>query len=277
VATSDRTVLVVTGGHSVDLAAFGEMLDAACADWAAWEHAVHPDARRLLVADNVGRWDAILLHDIAGLELRRGSEPVVQSVADDVRDGLVGMLTTGQGIVVTHHSLASWPAWDGWAHAVGGRFLYAPGRLNGVAYPASGYRIGSHTLDVVDPAHPVCNGLPGTFELDDEIYWCPVFDDEITPLLASRAELRRELFTDAYTAVIGSEASLAIDHPPSSRTVAWAKSAGRSPLVYLQPGHGPATFANRNYRILVANALRWVASPSAHLWAQAHPTSVAGR
>jgi uncharacterized protein len=53
------------------------------------------------------------------------------------------------------------------------------------------------------------------------------------------------------------------------------KTAGASPVAYLQPGHGPTAFGNPNYRRLVANAIRWAASPAAHEWAQRNPVPVA--
>jgi type 1 glutamine amidotransferase len=41
------------------------------------------------------------------------------------------------------------------------------------------------------------------------------------------------------------------------------------------PGHGPTAFGNPNYRRLVANAIRWAASPAAHELARQNPVPVA--
>ena len=60
----------------------------------------------------------------------------------------------------------------------------------------------------------------------------------------------------------------------SSIAIGWAKTAGRSPVVYLQPGDGPDTFAHPGYRRLVANAVAWVSSADARDWAAGHPTPV---
>ena len=49
-------------------------------------------------------------------------------------------------------------------------------------------------------------------------------------------------------------------HPAPSDLIAWAKSAGGSPVVYIQPGDGPDTFGRSAYRRLVGNALAWVSS-----------------
>ena len=168
--------------------------------------------------------------------------------------------------------IASWPAWDGWAHAVGGRYLYAPGSLDGTPLQASGYRMGGHTVEVLEASHPVLEGVNAAFDVDDEIYLCPVFEHDVVPLLGTTANLAPEGFRDTYAEVRHGD-STATCSPDSrgSSVVGWAKSAGRSPLVYLQPGHGPSTMQHPDYRRLLANALRWVASTDAHQWAAANP------
>ena len=273
---TDRTlateVLLITGGHRVDLGAFGQMLDAVCDGWATWTHAVQPDAQSLLAPANAGRWGAVLLHDIAGLGLARGAEPTVTPPSSQVQADLRALLHQGQGVVVTHHALASWPAWDAWAHAIGGRYLYAPGVLDGRPVAASGYRMDSHTVEVMAPEHPVCAGVSGRFLIDDELYWNPVFEGEVVPLLRTTTPMRPHEFRDTYAEVRhGDTSAVCAPDSPGSSLVGWAKVAGRSPLVYLQPGHGASTMANTDYRQLLGNALRWVASPAAHEWAQHHP------
>jgi type 1 glutamine amidotransferase len=189
-----------------------------------------------------------------------------------VRKALVDLLGRGQGFVVTHHALAGWPAWEGWAEALGGRFHYAPGRLRGRDWPSSGTRLASYTARVVAPDHPVCAGV-ADFPISDELYCCPVFEDEIVPLLRADAPMDGELFTSTYEHVLDGEAAApdCRDHPRASDAIAWATTAGRSPLVYVQPGDSAATFGLSAYRALIANALAWVASPDAHRWAADHP------
>ena len=182
------------------------------------------------------------------------------------------LLRHGQGLVITHHSLAGWPAWEGWADALGGRFHYAPGHLRGRAWPSSGTRIVDYTARVADAGHPVCDGLTD-FALIDELYCCPVFEEEVVPLLRTDASMDGRLFTSTYEHVLVGEAEApdCRDHPPASDLIAWATVAERSPLVYVQPGDSAATFANEGYRRLLSNALAWVASPDAHQWAATNP------
>ena len=53
------------------------------------------------------------------------------------------------------------------------------------------------------------------------------------------------------------------DHRPESDLIAWEKPVGPGRLVYLQPGDGPAAYADPNLRRFLANALTHVAPDSA--------------
>ena len=49
------------------------------------------------------------------------------------------------------------------------------------------------------------------------------------------------------------------EHPPGSDLIAWHRQVGEGRLVYLQPGDGPATYADPNFRRMLMNALDFVA------------------
>jgi hypothetical protein len=270
-------VLVITGGHRVDLDAFLGMVEAICGPrgWA-WAHVTQPAAQRWLRPEHAGQWDSVLCHDLPGLDLKRGSPPRPNGPSADVADALRALLERGQGVVALHHALAGWPGWEGWAEALGGRFLYAPGHLRGREWPASGYRMAEHTIDVVAPDHPICAGVEPSFTIDDELYFAPVLEDRITPLLRSRADFDGAGFLDTYDVVChgASTGKTCAGQPMASDLVGWTTTAGRSPIAVLQPGDGPATFAHPAFRRLLANALAWVASPAAHAVAAAGPVAI---
>jgi type 1 glutamine amidotransferase len=248
-------LLAITGGHRYDHAALAAMLDAVSDElgWT-WTHAEQPSAQAWLHPDHAGCWDSILLHDLPGLTLARGSEPEPHDPPPDTRRAILDLLAAGQGIVATHHALAGWPTWDGWADVLGGRFLYAPGTLHGTQVPASGYRMDTYRVDPVAPGHPVCDGVE-PFEISDELYLCPVSDD-VTPLLRTDADVSPASMIDTYREVRFGEQVAAPDQP-SSPLIGWCREVGPSRIVYLLPGHGPTTMEHPSYRRLLANACRW--------------------
>ncbi len=269
-------VLAVTGGHSFDLDAFRSMLTDICdaRGWV-WAHAVQPSAQRWFDGVESGQWNAIVCHDVPGLHLKRGEAPRPIGPTTSQKEAITSLLDAGQGMVVTHHSLAGWPAWDGWATALGGRFNYAPGPLLGQYWPSSGTRIETYTAHVVNPTHAVCEGVDD-FTFTDELYCCPIFEDKVVPLVRSDADFDPGLFISTYEHVLVGEADAprSVGHPQPSNLIAWATIAGRSPIVYIQPGDSAATFAIAQYRRLLANAIAWVASPAAHEWASIFPVPI---
>lgn len=264
------SILAVTGGHRVDLDAFRGLLDAIGAEHdSTVTYAVQPDAQRWLTPEHCGAFDAILCHDLPGLALRRGTEPTPVGPAPEVARALVDLLDAGQGFVFLHHALAGWPGWPEWAEVLGGRYHYAPGTLRGQSWPDSGYRYAHYIARTVE--HPVTAGV-ADLELDDELYCCPVFEDDVVPLLRV-ADASPGAFRGTYHEVLGRPGA-PWRHPPASDLIGWAKVAGRSPIVYLQPGDGRTTFDDPNFQRLLGNALAWVASPEAHAWAARNRTEI---
>jgi uncharacterized protein len=251
-------LLAITGGHGFDLDALRAMFDGICETlgWE-WAHATQPAAQNWLRSEHAGTWNAIVLYDIPGLALARGSEPVATEPSQMTRSGLLDLLTAGQGIVALHHALAGWPTWDAWADVLGGRFLYAPGALHGVDVPASGYRMDRYRVDVAAPEHPVCAGVE-SFDVDDELYLCPVFEDRVTPLLTTPAAIGADAMIDTYREVRYGE-RVAAAPQSASRLLGWARQHGASRIVYLLPGHGPSTMQHPQFRMVLANACAWVA------------------
>ncbi len=152
-------LLAVTGGHRYDVGAFTDLLAATC-DALGWtyDHVEHPDAQSMLHPASARDYDAVLLHDLPGLRLARGSEPELVEPSESERLAIAELFDHGIGVVATHHALAGWPTWDAWATALGGRFLYAPGTLRGRATPASGYRMATYRVAPFG-SHPVCEGV----------------------------------------------------------------------------------------------------------------------
>lgn len=277
-----KRILVITGGHRVAMDDFLGAIGAIC-DERGWvfAHSVQPAAQNWLSPEHAGQWDAILLHDIPGLALKRGVAPQPIAPEQGVAENLVSLLDAGQGVVVLHHAISSWPAWEGWAEAIGGRFLYAPGTLRGVDLPSSGYRVGPFTVTVTAPEHPICAGV-SDFAVDDELYFAPVLSDRITPILRHDADMSGELFQDTFDEVSHgvSTGVTCADRPADGglhgghSLMGWTTTAGHSPIATLLMGDGPGTFADEMFRRLLGNALDWVSSDAAKAEATAHPFDI---
>jgi len=229
-----------------------------------------PAVQRLMNPEGMKGFDALVLYDMPGLDFAAAEPPAYVEPDQVLKDGLLALLDEGKGVVALHHAVAGWPAWPEYAEWLGGRFLYRAGPLRGADRPDSGYRHDvDHEVSVLDPGHPVAEGVPARFRLTDELYLGEVFEDLVHPLLASDAAFTRGGFYSANLAVNGAMYSNAgWNHPDGSNLVGWSKRASNSPLVYLQPGDGPETYENPHYRRLIENAIRWVSSPAAHAWAR---------
>jgi type 1 glutamine amidotransferase len=261
-------VLVAAKGHPYLRDSFMAMFDAL--PGVACTLVEQPAVQRLMTPEGMAGFDALVLYDMPGLDFAAPDPPGYVEPDAAFKAGFLRLLDERIGVVALHHAIAGWPAWDDYAELLGGRFLYKPGPLRGVEGPDSGYRHDvRHRASVLDPGHPVVAGLPETFELNDELYLGEVFEDLVTPLLASDAAFTRDNFYSATQAVGGRMFSNeGWEHGPGSRLIGWTKRARNSPLVYLQPGDGPPTYENPHYRRLIENAIRWVASPEAKAWAR---------
>ena len=252
--------LVAVRGHPFDRTAFDSMfvdmtgISATMVD--------QPAAARLMNPDGLRGFDALVLYDMPGLDFEAtDAAPAYLEPDDELKAGFRALLEQGTGVVALHHSIAGWPTWSEYHDWLGGQFLYRKGEVRGRAACDSGYRHDIvHEIEVVGD-HPVTAGLPPRFTMTDELYLGEVFDDEVTPLLRSNYVFDRDHFWSASQAVAGTMFSNdGWDHPTGSNLVGWTRQAINSRLVYLQGGDGASAYADGNYRRLVENAIRWVAS-----------------
>ncbi|HEY7633357.1 MAG TPA: ThuA domain-containing protein [Thermoleophilaceae bacterium] len=274
---SDRKskVLVVTGGHPFEEEAFLATFDEL--PGIEWQHAPVPGAREYFRPERAGEFDAIVCYDMQGFEFQKPDPPKLLEPPADYAEAFAAMLEAGQGIVFLHHSMSAWPTWPLWAEVVGGRWHYLPGELEGRQWPASGYTEElTHHISCIDPSHPVCAGVEDGFDIVDEMYLNPILEDRIIPLFRTDFDMSAEHFYSGELAIRGRLWDReGWTHPRGSGIIGWVKSAGRSPIVYFQPGHASAAYANEGFRRVVTNAIEWVGSDSAHAWAAEHATALA--
>ena len=267
-------ILIVTGGHPFETEPFFSVFDDMHIDGISvqWDHVAHPEAQRVLNVADTANYDALVMYDMPGITFTGGNPPAEFTAPSEAfQRGYLELLDAGRGLVFLHHAIASWPAWPEFSTIVGGRFLYQPGEVDGQAWPDSGYVFDvTHTVEVLEPEHPICAGLEPSFDIIDELYLFPVLEDQIVPLMRSRFKFVDTNFSSADLAIRGVRDSRdGWNHPAGSDLVAWVKHARNSPLAYIQFADGPVTYADANYRRVLANAVSWAASDKAHEWARA--------
>jgi uncharacterized protein len=262
--------MVFTGGHPFEREPFTAMFDEL---GFTWRHVEQPAAAELLSPEGTIDADVLVFYDMPGIRFTR-SDPPTEFPAPPAAmvDGLAALCAQGKPMVFLHHAVAGWPMWEGYAEIIGARFHYQPAVLRGVSYPDSGYRFDvTHRVEVIDAAHPICEGLGDGFDLTDELYLFPVFEDSVVPLLRTTFPMTDPAqFFSADLAIRGSRNSNdGWTHPAGSNLVGWVKHSDRSPVVYLQFGDGPVTYADPSFRRVLTNAISWAASPDASTWALA--------
>ena len=251
----------LVGGHPFDAPSLQRLLDSLEAEVSLFNW---PAAGDLFTTAGSARlcenFDVLALYDMPGIYFRKGESPEFVAPSDEVVAAWSALTAKGMPVLALHHSIASWPTWAGFAELLKGRFHYAPATLRGVKYPDSGYAKNvTQRFGVVGPDHPVCEGLPSSFDLTDETYQCPIFEGEVEVLIRTDAPRDDSHHTSAFAAV-RRESNPAWRHSPASPAVAWTHVSGASRVVYLQPGEGPESFDNHWYQVLVNNAVQWLAT-----------------
>ena len=146
---------------------------------------------------------------------------------------------------------------------IGGQFLYTPRRLDAIEVQDSGYRHKvRHEISVVDPTHPIVDGLPSRFAMTDELYLYEVDEPSITPLLTSDYTFEPTHFYSA-AAVVQRGLMHSNDgwtHPAGSNIVGWTKHYDNSRICYLQGGDDAEAWQSEHFQQLLNNAIAWASA-----------------
>lgn len=259
-------IAVATGGHPFAEAEFFAVFDEM--PGVRWQHFPQPEALDLVDPERRGEFDVLVMYDMPGIEFTGGEPPAVfRDPPAGYIQSFLEMLRAGQPMVMLHHAIASWPAWEGFATMVGGRFHYQPASFGGVEYPDSGYcHDVTHRVEVLDSTHPICAGIESSFEITDELYLFPVLEESVEPIMRSTAVFDETRFYSANLAIRGRRNDrTGWGHPRGSNLVAWTRRAENSPIAYVQFGDGPQTYADPNYARVLRNAIGWAASESSRV------------
>ena len=258
--TQQINVLLITGGHIFEYQPFFQMIEALQQPTPEvslnWTHVQQPEAEALLMSERTEGVDVLVFYDMPGVTFTGRHPPFAHyDPSERYKANFLRLLDHGKGMVFLHHAIAAWPSWPEFAEILGGRFHFLPGELDGTAYPGSGYRFRTpQTIEVIDPNHPITQGLAPSFSIVDETYLFPVLEDQVTPLLRSDFQFTADQFRMGG---VGFKT-----HPQGSNLVGWTKRARNSDIAYLQLGHGPQIYSDANFRTLLTNSIKWAALSS---------------
>ncbi|MBV9550513.1 MAG: ThuA domain-containing protein, partial [Alphaproteobacteria bacterium] len=243
-----------------------------------WTHIEHPAAEAFYDPKLAANFDVLMFYDAyTGRVQKPGATPDARPTTEYLPPSpqtvanFKALLQAGnKGFVFLHHSCASWV--HTWPAGVNGSNAYVEvvgaaadwgtpiKNIRGVDYPASGAKGGNpQRITVVDKSHPVTAGVED-FDIVDESYLCPMFEDSVHPLLRSSFHPTAAEFANRGPAIAS--------HPPGSNLTGWVKTAERSPVVYIQHGHDNTAWSNPAWQKLVLNAIKWAASPESKTWAR---------
>lgn len=212
-------VLVVTGGHDYDTAAFGTLF--ASMQDLSFRVVSFPEAFRVFEPEHRKEFDVVVLYHMW------------QMITPEQEHNLAGCFGEGKPLVVLHHSICAFDDWEEYRNITGGRYFHRPDTIDGRVYPASGYKHDIRVkIHIADSTHPVTKDMSDV-ELMDETYRDFYVEPGVTPLLTTST-------------------------PGSSPVIGWAKTYGGTRVVTLQPGHDGRTFKTPWYREILLRAILWV-------------------
>jgi hypothetical protein len=205
--------LVVTGGHDYPTS-FYRVFEGA--EEVQWDHAVSNHAA--FKDDIREKYDVLVLYDFSS------------EISETEKANLKIFVESGKGLVVLHHAIADYPAWEWWwKEVVGGRYLLKPEG----GTPASTYKHDEELSVQSVIKHPISSRV-GALHLWDETYKGMWISPEVKVLLRT-------------------------DNPTSDGPVAWISPYAKSRVVYIELGHDAKAHLHPGYQTLVQDAIRWSA------------------
>ena len=249
-------VLLITAFHPYDRGPFFDMFDSFGKE-ITWTHVDQPAAEMFLNPEMAEPYDVFVNYDCSMGSVRQprvegapAPAPVYTEPSPKVKAGLKALMQNGnKGFVWFHHSIASWVhSWPEYVEMMGGACDWGQPLKNirGKDYPFSGFRddVQQH-VTVVDKTHPITQGLGDGFDIKDEAYLCPMFEDSVHCLTRTDFVAKKENFPMQ----MGRDPNW--NPPQASNMTSWVKVVEKSPFVYIEHGHGPNAWTNPSFKTLL--------------------------
>ena len=149
-----------------------------------------------------------------------------KTLSQKQQENFLKLMDRGVGLVILHHAIYGYRPWPEFQKIVGVT-SWLSGTKNNVTMK----------IHVEDPQHPMTKGLTD-FTITGETYRGHVLDPKVHVLLTT-------------------------DEPSNAKAVAWVHTYRKSPVCYLQLGHGESEYGNPHFTAFPGRAIRWSASSGA--------------
>lgn len=208
-------VAVLVECHPFDIDGFQEML------WSFEDCDCYVQAFDLFVQDEKNResYDAVIYYNMS-LPL-----PEAGGFLESYLKNTLG--ESGQGIILLHHALLSFPKWDLWTQVSGVKVRCE----DGVFEYHQNETVQEH---IVNTEHPVMDGV-GDFSLVDETY-----------IIGEPEET-------------GNTILITTDNAVSIKKIAWTRTYKNSRVFCYASGHDNCSYGDESFRRIIHNAIRWTA------------------
>jgi uncharacterized protein len=218
-AAARTRVLVLTGGHAYDTAAFNAM-------WKSFgeaECSVRPQAYGHEVFGDVSAfpYDVLVFYN----HQNPGDRMTARHKAN-----FQALLDRGVGMFVLHHAVCAYPFFPAYEAMAGGKYRSSSYYQDSVSTFKEGVDI---PCSLADAAHPLAGGLSPAFTVHDEMYFKMTYAADNRVLLATT-------------------------YPGAAGPLAWTRKAGNSRVFTTALGHGGGIFSQPDFRRLVGQAVAWL-------------------
>jgi len=213
-------VAVITGGHGFKKEPFFAIFDSL--PDIEYVNAHQQDHSEIF--EDISHWDydVIVLYNMT------------QDISPKRQKNFLKLLRQGVGVVALHHSIGAFQQWPEYRKIIGGRFYLKDMVEGDIEHKKSKYEHDINVdVHVKDKRHFVTRAM-SDFTIIDETYGNQVFEKDNRILLTT-------------------------DHPTSDEPLCWVRRYAKANVCYIQLGHDSKAYANKNYRYLVARAIRWSA------------------
>lgn len=182
------------------------------------------DDPQVFQADNLRRYRAIIFSNSNNEAFRDEAQ----------RKAFQEYIQGGGGLVGIHSASGSERSWPFFWNVLGGKFRRHP-------------KIQKFEVSVSDPSHPATEGLPASFDWEDECYFLEFLNPDVHPLLTTdptrlddpgRSKYSGELFGHAMP-------------------LSWTLRAGGGRTFYTALGHKPEHYQDANFLRHLLGGIRW--------------------